>query len=178
MFGRDCLKVLGLICFVLPFTGCTNSQVSTIQISPSAQSLAVGQTVQLTATGTIEHGSHPASSQDVTDEVSWSSSAPTVATVNSSGLVSAAAAGSAIISASMAGATGGHCGNYRHIRIRGHRGGIPGFAVHHSRLAIGCIAGWNQPIHRHWNNLVGGYRGYYRPGRLEFERRTDCHHQQ
>jgi len=103
MSARNCIKALGLICIVLPFTGCSNTQVGSIQITPSAESLVVGQTVQFTATGTINHGSHPSSSSNVTDQATWISSAPTVATVNSSGLATAAGAGTATITASLAG---------------------------------------------------------------------------
>jgi len=107
MSARNCLKVLGLICFVLPFTGCTNTQISSVDVTPATQSLVVGQTAQYTATGVIEHGSHPSSSSNVTDQVTWSSSNPAVATVSSTGMATAVSAGSATISATMAGATGG-----------------------------------------------------------------------
>jgi len=100
------IKVLGLTCLVLSFTGCTNTQVGSIAITPAAQSVTVGQTVQLTATGTIDHGSHPATSQDVTNQVTWTSSASTVAAVSSGGAVTGKSAGSATISATMPGATG------------------------------------------------------------------------
>jgi uncharacterized protein YjdB len=106
MFGRDCFKVLGLVCLVLPFTGCTNTQVASIQLSPSSQTMAVGQTVQFSATGIIPHGSHPAASQDVTDQVTWSSGTPAVATVSSTGLATAVGAGTAVITATYPGTAG------------------------------------------------------------------------
>jgi uncharacterized protein YjdB len=86
MFSRGFFKVFALICLVIPFTGCTNTEVSAIQISPATQSLAVGQTVQFTASGYIGHGTKSASTQDVTSQVTWTSSTPAVATVNASGL--------------------------------------------------------------------------------------------
>ena len=104
MSVRNCFNVLGLICIVLPFTGCTNTQVGSVQVTPATQSLVVGQTVQYTATGTVSHGSHPSTSSNVTDQVTWTTSTPTVATVNSSGLATAVGAGSATITAAMAGA--------------------------------------------------------------------------
>jgi len=103
MSARNCFKVLGLICIVLPFTGCTNTQVASIQVAPLTQSLAVGQTVQYTATGIVGHGSHPSSSSNVTDQVTWTSSTPAVATVNTSGLATAVGAGTTSITASLAG---------------------------------------------------------------------------
>ena len=106
MFVRDCSKILGLICLILPFTGCTNTEVSAIQISPATQSLAVGQTVQFTASGYIGHGTKSASTQDVTSQVTWTSSTPAVATVNASGLGTAVGAGTTTISASMPGTSG------------------------------------------------------------------------
>lgn len=106
MFGRNCFKMLGLICIALPIAGCVNTEVSSLQITPATQTLAVGQTVQFSATGTIAHGSHPSTTQNVTDQVTWSSSTPSVATVNSSGMATAVSAGSATISASMPGTEG------------------------------------------------------------------------
>ena len=103
MFGRDCFKVLGLVCLVLPFTGCSNTQVGSILISPTSQSLAVGQTVQFTATGTVSHGNHPPTTTNETDQATWSTSSPSVATVSATGLATAVGAGTATITASLAG---------------------------------------------------------------------------
>jgi hypothetical protein len=103
MFSRYCFRALGLMCLVLPIVGCTNTQVNSISVAPTAQTLAVTQTVQLTATGTIEHGSHPSSTEDITDQVTWTSGTPAVATVSSTGLVTAVAQGTASISATMPG---------------------------------------------------------------------------
>src|ERR1700738_5157943 len=75
------LGLLGL------FVGCSASQVDMLQISPAAQSLAVGQTAQFAATGMV----------------SWTSSAPAVATISATGLATAVSPGSTTITASMAG---------------------------------------------------------------------------
>ena len=107
MFGRNCLMALGLIFLVPAFTGCSNSEVGSVQITPATQSLAVGQTVQFTATGSIGHGSHPASAVDVTTQVAWTSSTPAVATVSASGLATAVSAGTTTITASLSGSTAG-----------------------------------------------------------------------
>ena len=105
MFGRNGLKALGLICLVLLFTGCSNTEVGSIQVSPATQSLVAGQTVQFTATGNIGHGRHPASAVDVTSQATWTSSTPAVATVSATGLATAVSAGTATITASLAGST-------------------------------------------------------------------------
>jgi uncharacterized protein YjdB len=89
-----------------PFIGCSATQVDTLTVSPVAQTLAVGQTAQFTATGTIGHGKHPSTTTNVTGSVTWSSSATAVATINSSGLVTAVSAGTTTITASMPGFTG------------------------------------------------------------------------
>ena len=91
----------------LPLAGCGTSEVDTLQISPSTESVAVGSTVQFTAAGTVGHGSnHPSTNQDVTDQVTWTSSAPAVASVTSTGLALGASAGTATITVSLQGFTG------------------------------------------------------------------------
>lgn len=72
--------------------------VSRLAITPGAASLVVGGAVSLVATAT------DASGTVLTDRtVSWSSSAPAVATVSSSGIVAGVAAGSATITATSEG---------------------------------------------------------------------------
>lgn len=107
MHDRFSPRAFLLIALALPIAGCTNPLIDSLSVSPSSQSLAVGQTVQLTATGTIGHGSsHPSTTQDDTDSVTWTSSVPAVASVNSTGLVTALTAGTTTITASMNGYTG------------------------------------------------------------------------
>jgi uncharacterized protein YjdB len=91
------LGVIGLL------IGCSASQVDTLAISPATQSLAVGQTAQFTAQGNITHGKHPSSNTDVTNVVSWTSTAPAVATVSAAGLATAVSPGTTTITASMQG---------------------------------------------------------------------------
>jgi len=82
-------------------TGSTTINVSSatitkLTITPVSPTLAVGATLQFTATGTFSDGK----TVDLTNQVNWSSSAPTFATISSTGLVSGAAAGQTTISAS------------------------------------------------------------------------------
>ena len=98
---------------LLPFAvalivaGCTNPLVISLAVSPTAQTLPVGQTAQFTATGTYGHGSnHPSSTQDETNQVTWSSSSPSVATISATGLATAVAPGTTTITASINGFTG------------------------------------------------------------------------
>ena len=104
--NRFCFGAFLLVGLTLMLAGCgSNTQVATITITPSIQSLAAGQTAQFTATGTIPHGTrHPASTQDVTSQVTWSSSSNDIATINASGLATAVSTGNATITASMPGA--------------------------------------------------------------------------
>lgn len=106
MFSRYCFRALGLMCLVLPFAGCTNTQVDSIKVTPTTQTLTVGQTVQFTATGTVSHGNHPSSTEDVTNQVTWASETPAVATVTSTGLATAVGAGTATITATYPGLPG------------------------------------------------------------------------
>lgn len=90
----------------LLLASCGSSMVDVIQVTPSSQSIGVGQTFQFTALGVIGHGSHPSTTQDVTDLVAWTSSAPSVATINATGLATGVGAGSTTITAQMNGFTG------------------------------------------------------------------------
>jgi uncharacterized protein YjdB len=92
MFDHSLLKALMLIGIALPLAGCNSTGgLDSISISPNTQlQLVVGNsaTIQLTATGTYGNGSHPTTS-NITNQVTWTSAIPAVATVSSTGLVSA-----------------------------------------------------------------------------------------
>jgi len=75
--------------------------VSSVAVSPAVASLLVGATVQLTATP------HDASGAALSGRaVTWTSSAPAVATVSTSGVVTGQVAGSATITATSEGKSG------------------------------------------------------------------------
>lgn len=73
-----------------------NSTVVSISLSPSSPTVQVGSTEQFVATGTRADGN----TEDVSNAATWTSSKPTVATVSSSGLLSALSTGSTTITAS------------------------------------------------------------------------------
>jgi uncharacterized protein YjdB len=66
-----------------------------IAITPANPSIAVGTTEQLTATGTYSDGS----TQNLTNSVTWTSSAATVATVSNTGLATSVGEGASTIAA-------------------------------------------------------------------------------
>jgi hypothetical protein len=108
MFDRIRLGTLFLICLVVPFIGCGSStQLDSISVSPATLTFAAtGLTAQLIATGTVGHGSHPATTEDVTDLVTWTTGSKDVATVSSTGLVTSVGPGSIQVTASINGFTG------------------------------------------------------------------------
>ena len=107
MSARSCMKLMLSVCLIVPVIGCGTAEVDSITVSPTTQSVLIGQTVQFTATGSYGHGSnHPAAIRDVTSKATWTSSSPSIATVSTTGLVTAVAAGTATITASMNGFTG------------------------------------------------------------------------
>jgi uncharacterized protein YjdB len=79
----------------------TAAALSSISVSPSAATLAIGATLGLEATGTYADGS----TADLTSSAVWSSSSAAVATV-SSGTVTAVATGTATITAAFGGKSG------------------------------------------------------------------------
>lgn len=100
MFARCCVRGLLLLCLGTALVGCGNpSGLDSIQVTPAAQSLTAGQTAQFTAVGTYGNASRP-STQNITGVVTWTSSAPSVATISASGLAAAVGAGTTIITAS------------------------------------------------------------------------------
>jgi uncharacterized protein YjdB len=77
----------------------TSPSLVSIAVTPVGQTLGIGISQQYTATATYSDGS----SSDLSSGVTWSSSATSVATVNSSGLVTTIAAGSTTITATVGG---------------------------------------------------------------------------
>ncbi|WP_428772489.1 beta strand repeat-containing protein [Vibrio sp.] len=73
--------------------------LTSIQVSPGSMTLAKGTSGSLTATATFSDGT----SQDVTDQVSWSSTDPNVATIGGGGTVTAEGQGTADIIATYLG---------------------------------------------------------------------------
>ncbi len=97
------------VLLALAFTGCTQPPyLASIQVLPATPSLtAFGQTLQFQAIGTYERaGNHPSQTEDITSQVSWSSSTVGVATINAGGLATAAGTGTSTISATMSGQVG------------------------------------------------------------------------
>jgi uncharacterized protein YjdB len=84
----------------------TPAQLVSLELSPTTATLAAGLTAPFTALGTWTD----ATVQDLTAQVTWASSNPSVATISNAagsyGLASAQQAGSTTVSATMAGKTG------------------------------------------------------------------------
>lgn len=76
--------------------------LSYISITPANASIVNGTTVQLSATGNYSDSS----TQDLTNQVTWTNLYPTVVTIDATGLVSAVGNGTAVISASLDNAAG------------------------------------------------------------------------
>lgn len=79
--------------------------LTSIQVLPNgALATYSGQTIQYKAYGMYTRGgSHPTQTQDITNQVDWISSAPSVATINATGLATATATGLTNITASLDG---------------------------------------------------------------------------
>lgn len=101
--------ILVFICIgvLIPLVGCGSSDsLSSIQVSPATQSVAVAGVTQFSAMGTYTRSGHQTITKDITSQVTWSSSDIGVATINSSGAATGVSAGSTSISASMNGSAG------------------------------------------------------------------------
>ena len=80
----------------------TNKTLQSIAVTPANSSLGVGATQGFVAIGTYSD----ASTQNITSNVTWASSAPAVASINTAGVVSAVTTGTTNISAAMGAVTG------------------------------------------------------------------------
>ncbi|WP_035347817.1 Ig-like domain-containing protein [Edaphobacter aggregans] len=124
MLARLCVRGLFLLCLGSTLIGCNNSGLDSVQVSPASLSLTVGQTAQLKAMGTFGNAKH-LSTQDITGGVTWSSSVPAVATVSSSGMVTAVGAGTTTITASTT-AYNGPVNSTADLTVTGSAGGTNG----------------------------------------------------
>ena len=85
-----------------PGVSASSVKLQSIQVSPSAPSISIGQNQQFTATGHYSDGS----TKDITDSALWTSSNTSIARMSSPGLTTSNAAGSASITATLSGVTG------------------------------------------------------------------------
>src|SRR6266851_69713 len=127
MFARRCVRGLSFLCLATALVGCDNSGLDSVRVTPATQSLTVGQTAQFTAVGTYGNANH-LSTQDVTSVVNWTSSAPSVATVSASGLVTAVGAGTTTITAN-ATAFNGPVSSSATLTVTASGGGVAGGSI-------------------------------------------------
>lgn len=97
-----------ILCATALLVSCSEASLRFISLTPAngATLSTQGQTVQYRAVATYQLGSHPPTTQDITSTASWTSSSPSVASVNSSGLVTAVGSGITTITATDKGFTG------------------------------------------------------------------------
>ncbi len=181
MSMRYLVRAFVVACVLVPLAGCSNSIVDSITVSPTTQALSVGQTVQFKATGVFTHRTTSSTTQDLTNQVTWTSSVPAIATVNSSGLATAISAGTTTITASTSGFTGSLSATAT-ITVTGQGSGTGTgcerqFAGCDSKLSICFKSGPNRSIHRYWNYFFRSHCQSNQSGCLEFQQRTDCDHQ-
>jgi uncharacterized protein YjdB len=80
----------------------SNASIQSVNVTPGSPTVALGSLQQFSAIGSFSDGS----TQDITAVSQWSSSTPTVAVVNQTGLASSATHGQTNINATFKGATG------------------------------------------------------------------------
>src|SRR5512137_997510 len=102
-FRRHSLLVALAVVPSLLLAGCGASDVtlSGITMTPGSATLGVGATGQLTVTGTYSDGTRA----PMTTGLTYSSSAPAVAAVSSSGVVTGLSVGSSTVTAEVSGLT-------------------------------------------------------------------------
>ena len=90
---RPPVGALLLLSLALPLTSCVNSpSLTSISISPTSMNFGgAGLTAQLIAIGSYTHPGHPAETKDITNQVTWLSSASQCVTVSSTGMLTSGA---------------------------------------------------------------------------------------
>jgi hypothetical protein len=103
MKPRHVLCSLLFISIAILGLGCSGKKsFSSLQLTPNTASLASpGATVQFSAVAYYQHGEQSGGSSNVSNQVTWTSSNPAVATVSSSGVATAVSVGSTTITATM-----------------------------------------------------------------------------
>jgi O-glycosyl hydrolase len=76
--------------------------LASIAVTPTNPAMMIGATQQFTATGTYSDGS----TQNLSSQVTWTSSKTAVAAINANGLATGVSAGATVISAALSGVTG------------------------------------------------------------------------
>jgi trimeric autotransporter adhesin len=93
MLSRPALAGLGLVVLISMFgvNGCVSYRLTGLYVEPSAGScVPPGGTAQFTAYGTYTEGGHASKTENITDDVSWTTDLPELASVTSTGLATAA----------------------------------------------------------------------------------------
>ena len=134
--------------------GMFNSGLNSVQVSPASQSLTVGQTAQFSAVGTYGNAKK-LTTGDITSTVTWASSVPSVATINSSGVATAVGPGTTVISAS-ATAFNGHVSSSANVTVTGSSSGSSGGLIASLAIMPGAQAvaapAQNQPVYSDRDN--------------------------
>jgi hypothetical protein len=89
--------------------GCSTPSLRQMTVTPTPGTevlTSAGQTVQYNAIGSYQQGKHPPTTQNITSSVTWSSSNTSVATIDSTGIVTAVGSGTATITATGTGQNG------------------------------------------------------------------------
>jgi hypothetical protein len=124
--------------------------LNSIAVFPAASTTEeAGSTQQFTATGTYSDGS----TQDLSSQVSWTSSNTAVATVNERGLASATSAGSTTILATMSSLTGNATLTVQAAPLTISRNSLPNGTLNASYAATLAASGGSSPYT--WSILSG-----------------------
>jgi uncharacterized protein YjdB len=125
MLARRVIGGLSLLCLGFAVFGCSAPNgLDSIQVSPTAQALSVGQTTQFSVVGTYGNAKHP-TTQPITTGLIWASSNPSVASITTAGLVAAVGSGTATITAT-ASAFNGVTSSSATVTVTPASGGVSG----------------------------------------------------
>jgi uncharacterized protein YjdB len=96
VLSRPATAGLGLVVLISMFgvNGCVSYKLTGVYVEPSAGAcISPGATAQYTAYGTYTESGHATKTQNISDQVTWASDIPWLASISSSGLVTATTEG-------------------------------------------------------------------------------------
>jgi hypothetical protein len=107
MFARRCVLGLSVLYVATALVGCSTPYVSKVSVTPATiVFVGPGGSAQMKAIGTFQQGEHTPWTEDITNQVTWSTNATEVVAITKTGAVTGTGLGAAQVTATIDGYKG------------------------------------------------------------------------